>query len=146
MCQHTYLYTYYAGLYSLSIAAGVIRTTNVTGGFADIGGILGRMIKGNFNDLWQLKVLVPLVVAFIMGGSIGFVLYEELDDSAPVVSAMFMGVITISYIFGVKYVSGTEVSYTQLIFGKYTYPEIKKFVSSLHMSTRMETKEKKEDA
>lgn len=106
-------------------SGGVIRTTFTSGGFADIGGILGRISQGCHDDAWLLKVLVPLVTSFILGGTIGLVLHNRLEDFAPLVPATFMGVVFVSYIIGVKYVSGTELSYTQLIVGKYTYPEVK---------------------
>eukprot|EP00603_Paraphysomonas_imperforata_P014541 CAMPEP_0114473938 /NCGR_PEP_ID=MMETSP0104-20121206/13274_1 /TAXON_ID=37642 ORGANISM="Paraphysomonas imperforata, Strain PA2" /NCGR_SAMPLE_ID=MMETSP0104 /ASSEMBLY_ACC=CAM_ASM_000202 /LENGTH=356 /DNA_ID=CAMNT_0001648207 /DNA_START=1 /DNA_END=1072 /DNA_ORIENTATION=+ len=117
-------------------SGGVIRTTFTTGSIADIGGILGRMAQGHYDDAWLLKVLIPTVVAFILGGSIGNVLHNKLDDSAPMVPAAFMGLLFVSYIIGVKYVSGTELSYAQLIVGKYTYPEVKSMLRETLFNNR----------
>lgn len=107
----------------------------MTGGFADIGGIFGRMVKGNFTDAWQLKVLVPLVISFIVGSAVGKVAHDALDVYAPVVNAVFIIVVTMMYTLGVKSVSGTELSYFQLMTGKYTYPEIKTLISRAKSSS-----------
>ena len=131
----------------------------MTGGFADIGGIIGRMMKGNYSDVWQLKVLLPLVCSFILGGTIGSFLSDALGDYAPVVNAVFMVIVCIVYIVGVKHISGTELSYSQLITGKYTYPEIKALIRDTmargntvirdsfvrHSSTMREDSKKDED-
>jgi len=106
-------------------SGGVIRTTNVTGGMADVGGILGRMIKGNFADSWQLKVLLPIISSFIFGGMIGKVTYQELEEYAPIVNAAFMVCLTMVYVISVKVVSQTELSLFQLLTGKYTFPQVR---------------------
>ena len=94
------------------------------------------MLKNNFGDVWQLKVLLPLVCSFICGGALGKFLSDTLDVYAPLADATLMVVITALYLIFLKKLSGTSLSYLQLITGKYTYPEIKKIIRETVFSPR----------
>jgi hypothetical protein len=103
---------------------GVIRTTNVTGSFADIGGILGRAMKGYYDDVWLLKVLVPIVSCFCLGSMIGQFCYDEFQEYSSIFNAVFMIIVSIAYVIAVKLTTGTELTYMELVSEKYTFPKV----------------------
>lgn len=118
-------------------SGGILRTTHPTGGLTDIGSILGRMVTGHYVDLWQLKVLIPLVLCFITGGIIGTGLYRGLGIFAIFFNVGFIFFVSFWYLVYLKTVSRTELTYMQLLFGKYTYPfvdSIRKTFSSMKSS------------
>jgi hypothetical protein len=74
-----------------------------------------------------LKVLIPLVICFITGGTIGTGLYRMMGIHALLFNVVFIFTISIFYLFYLKTVSRTELTYLQLLFGKYTYPFMDQF-------------------
>jgi uncharacterized membrane protein YoaK (UPF0700 family) len=114
-------------------SGGIIRTTHPTGGLTDIGSILGRRVTGHSTDIWQLKVLVPLVLCFILGGTIGTAFHSIFGRDALVVNVIFIFLVAVLYLFYLKMISRTELTYTQLLFGKYTYPFVNKIRKTLSL-------------
>lgn len=112
-------------------SGGIIRTTHPTGGLADIGSILGRMVTGHYTDLWQLKVLIPLVICFISGGIIGTGLHKSYGRDALMFNVGFIFFVTLWYLLYLKHITRTDLTYRQLIFGKYTYPFVKSIKKTL---------------
>jgi len=51
----------------------ILRTTHVTGIFTDIGLLLGRRLRGRTCEPWKFGLLTLLLVAFVGGGSAGWV-------------------------------------------------------------------------
>lgn len=49
-------------------SGNIIRTTHMTGTSTDIGLVLGRMMMGEFKEVWKLYLLVPMMVGFFLGG------------------------------------------------------------------------------
>jgi uncharacterized membrane protein YoaK (UPF0700 family) len=104
----SYLYFYFAaaacGLQNAmttKYSGSIIRTTHVTGTFTDIGIIIGRYLRGKSEDLWKLKILIPLAVGFITGGILAGALYPSMKQFSLVLSAfvfMAIGVVYVLYI------------------------------------------------
>jgi uncharacterized membrane protein YoaK (UPF0700 family) len=118
-------------------SGGVIRTTHPTGGFCDIGSIFGRMVTGNTTDLWQLQILIPLVLCFILGGVVGTGLHVWIGRDALLVNVGFIFVVSGWYLFYLKTISRTELTYLQLLFGKYTYPFVNRIRQTItHLRAR----------
>jgi len=65
---------------SSSYSANLIRTTHLTGTSTDIGIILGRVLRGNKQDLWKLFVLVGLAVSFTLGGLASFYAVQKWKE------------------------------------------------------------------
>jgi uncharacterized membrane protein YoaK (UPF0700 family) len=123
-------------------SGGIIRTTHPTGGFCDIGSILGRLVTGHTADLWQLQILIPLVLCFILGGILGTGLHHWLGRDALFANVGFIFLVSGWYLFYLKNISRTELTYLQLLFGKYTYPfvnQIRKTILHLRSSTATTT-------
>jgi uncharacterized membrane protein YoaK (UPF0700 family) len=114
-------------------SGGIIRTTHPTGGLTDIGSILGRLVTGHSTDSWQLKVLIPLVLCFILGGTIGTAFQASFGRDALVVNVLFIFFVATLYLIYLKTISRTELTYTQLLFGKYTYPFVNKIRKTLSL-------------
>ena len=111
----TYLPNTYLGFYAAAMACGlqnalttsysgnIIRTTHMTGTVTDIGVILGKvMFKGEFQDLWKLKILIPLFTSFILGGVISFYIFQKIGDLAICLSSAFFLGVGILYSFFVS--------------------------------------------
>jgi uncharacterized membrane protein YoaK (UPF0700 family) len=49
-------------------SANLIRTTHMTGTSTDIGLFLGQLFRGNYANVWKLKILLGLVASFWLGG------------------------------------------------------------------------------
>lgn len=96
---------------------GVLRTTQTTGAFTDIGGTLGRMATGHYTDAWQLKVLIPITVSFIIGGTFGGISYEYLKEYSMLVNAIFMYAVTFVYLLYLRYFRNVQVTFVDIIFG-----------------------------
>eukprot|EP00668_Euglena_longa_P003258 GGOE01003813.1.p1 GENE.GGOE01003813.1~~GGOE01003813.1.p1 ORF type:complete len:635 (+),score=100.64 GGOE01003813.1:27-1931(+) len=75
-----------------SYCGSIVRTTHVTGAATDIGIVLGHLLqpKGRVGDLWKLNYLLPLVVAFFMGGILASKLYREMQYGAMLVPSGIM--------------------------------------------------------
>lgn len=102
----------YIGAYLISLGCGlqngmcttfsgaVIRTTHVTGILTDIGLILGQatFYPRTRKHLWKLKVLLPLYIAFCIGGFIGWFAYNILFIQAILVPCAVAGLLGIAHI------------------------------------------------
>lgn len=49
-------------------SGNIIRTTHMSGTATDIGLVFGRMMMGEFKELWKLYLLVPMFIGFFLGG------------------------------------------------------------------------------
>jgi xanthosine utilization system XapX-like protein len=83
-----------------TFSGAVIRTTHVTGILTDIGLILGQTVfhPRTRKHLWKLKVLVPLYVAFFLGGVIGWFAYKLLHVKAILLPCAVVGILGITHL------------------------------------------------
>lgn len=58
-------------------SGAVIRTTHVTGIFTDLGIMLGEFIKGDTLDKRKAKLFFTIIIGFILGGTLGTLLYTK---------------------------------------------------------------------
>jgi uncharacterized membrane protein YoaK (UPF0700 family) len=97
------------GLYLASTAMGlqngmvsaysgaIIRTTHVTGIFTDLGISLGHLVRGLPVDILRICVCVVVAVAFMLGGAIGTLLFDRMQEHALIVPALLTGVCGLGY-------------------------------------------------
>lgn len=97
------------GLYLASIAMGlqngmvsaysgaIIRTTHVTGIFTDLGIYLGHLLRGLPVDLLRLRVCVVVASTFMLGSTVGALLFDGMQGHALLVPAVLTGVCGLSY-------------------------------------------------
>jgi uncharacterized membrane protein YoaK (UPF0700 family) len=69
-------------------SGSVLRTTHMTGMTTDVGIILGKLAKGDRKDLWKLAMFLPMMVGYLLGGTIGAKAVTDLG-----VYALFMNVV-----------------------------------------------------
>jgi uncharacterized membrane protein YoaK (UPF0700 family) len=85
---------------------GIIRTANTTGAYTDIGATLGRLVMGRRSDVWQLRVLIPLVLCFILGSVIGTLVYGLLKEYSLLGNVVYVCVL--AYVYDVYYTQEEE--------------------------------------
>jgi uncharacterized membrane protein YoaK (UPF0700 family) len=97
------------GLYLASTAMGlqngmvsaysgaIIRTTHVTGIFTDLGISLGHLARGLPVDILRICVCAVVATAFVLGGAIGTLLFDRMQEHALVVPALLTGVCGLGY-------------------------------------------------
>jgi uncharacterized membrane protein YoaK (UPF0700 family) len=98
-----------AGLYLASTAMGlqngmvsaysgaIIRTTHVTGVFTDLGISLGHLLRGLPVDILRLYVCVVVATAFTLGGVMGALLFERMQEHALLIPAVLTGACGLGY-------------------------------------------------
>lgn len=75
-------------------SGAIVRTTHVTGTVTDIGLIIGQnLLTETRQDLWKLKVLIPLLIGYWLGGFVGTVAYVNLDYLCFIIPTVFVGVL-----------------------------------------------------
>lgn len=77
-----------------NLSGAVVRTTHVTGMMTDAGLVLGNWIRlgSEFKELWRLKVLLPIIFAFVLGGALASVLFNIYDYEAILFAVVFVGI------------------------------------------------------
>lgn len=58
-------------------SGAIVRTTHVTGIFTDIGMLLGQRVRGKTLDRRKILLLVIIATGFILGGSVGALLFQQ---------------------------------------------------------------------
>lgn len=87
---HLYLAAMACGLQNAmttKYSGSIIRTTHVTGSFTDIGIVIGRILRGQYDEVWKLQILIPLCLGFIIGGMIAQVVYPRMPNYCLALSA-----------------------------------------------------------
>eukprot|EP00603_Paraphysomonas_imperforata_P001079 CAMPEP_0114412242 /NCGR_PEP_ID=MMETSP0103-20121206/220_1 /TAXON_ID=37642 ORGANISM="Paraphysomonas imperforata, Strain PA2" /NCGR_SAMPLE_ID=MMETSP0103 /ASSEMBLY_ACC=CAM_ASM_000201 /LENGTH=292 /DNA_ID=CAMNT_0001580243 /DNA_START=228 /DNA_END=1107 /DNA_ORIENTATION=+ len=74
-----------------SYSGNVLRTTHMTGTATDIGIVLGRVLKGRYEDIWKLKLMVPMFISFFLGGLLAAVAFHEFSHNILVVNIALFG-------------------------------------------------------
>ena len=97
------------GLYLASIAMGlqngmvsaysgaIIRTTHVTGIFTDLGIGLGHLLRGLPVDKLRLRVCIVVATTFMLGGAVGTLLFQRMQEHALLIPAALTGACGLSY-------------------------------------------------
>ncbi|HEX4269465.1 MAG TPA: YoaK family protein [Steroidobacteraceae bacterium] len=97
------------GLYLASIAMGlqngmvsaysgaIIRTTHVTGIFTDLGIGLGHLLRGLPVDRLRLRVCILVATTFMLGGAVGTLLFQRMQEHALLIPAVLTGACGLSY-------------------------------------------------
>ncbi|KAI8853245.1 hypothetical protein BC829DRAFT_383177 [Chytridium lagenaria] len=82
-----------------SYSGAIVRTTHMTGICTDIGNILGQACRLDSKaELWRLKVHVPILVGFMVGGLLGQVSYGSLHMQSMWVPCILTGGIGVAYL------------------------------------------------
>jgi len=82
-----------------SYSGAVVRTTHMTGICTDIGNILGQACRTDTNaELWRLKVHIPILFSYMMGGVLGQLGYMVFRENALLVPCFFVGFLGIVYL------------------------------------------------
>lgn len=59
-------------------SGAIIRTTHVTGIFTDLGIMLGSVFRGQTLDGRKAKLFLFIITGFVLGGTVGALLYAQL--------------------------------------------------------------------
>ncbi|MBB1486166.1 YoaK family protein [Oceanospirillum sediminis] len=78
-------------------SGAIVRTTHVTGLFTDLGIMLGAFFRGQELDYRKAKLFLFIILGFILGGTAGAFLYQELDFKALYVPSVLCLIIAITY-------------------------------------------------
>ncbi|TPX30384.1 hypothetical protein SmJEL517_g06036 [Synchytrium microbalum] len=82
-----------------SYSGAVIRTTHMTGIITDIGNILGQACRMDTNaEVWRLKVHIPLLFSYLVGGIFGQLAYSALKEHSLLIPCIFTGLIGSTYL------------------------------------------------
>ena len=77
-------------------SGAVIRTTHVTGIFTDLGIMVGSFMRGEPLDKRKLKLFILIIVGFVVGGTVGALLYSSYQFMAllfPAVICLLMALL-----------------------------------------------------
>lgn len=80
-------------------SGAIIRTTHVTGIFTDLGIMIGGVMRGQKLDKRKAKLFTFIIVGFILGGTIGTVLFSKHQFYALIIPASVCILIAIIYRF-----------------------------------------------
>lgn len=82
-----------------SYSGAVVRTTHMTGICTDIGNILGQACRVDTKaELWRLKVHVPLLFSYLIGGMLGQLSYLYLHENSLLLPCFFTGGVACVYL------------------------------------------------
>jgi len=66
----------------------------MTGTVTDIGIVIGKyLVKNEVNELWKLKILIPLLISFLIGGVVSRYIFLQIGDLAICLSSAFFLII-----------------------------------------------------
>lgn len=124
----TDLYFYFAAMacglqnsLTTRYSGSVLRTTHMTGAGTDIGLTLGRMCIGDYKDAWKLRLLVPLLISFLVGGCISVYAYRRMGRLTLFVNVLVFSFIGIAYSIVVG--ASLHIPFWKALFGLYTQIE-----------------------
>ena len=78
-----------AGTYSGS----VLRTTHLTGMFTDLGAAVGHLLRHNEVDWIRIRLCALLIGSFVIGGTVGCVLFDFYSYNTLYIPAIFTGAV-----------------------------------------------------
>jgi len=100
-------------------SGNLIRSTHYTGISTDIGIIIGRIIRGDYSELWKLWVLMGLTASFWTGGLISFWATAHFQTHSLLFSACFFFLIGMGIIGFLAY--NYKISMWRAAFGTYNW-------------------------
>ena len=103
-------------------SGNVLRTSHMTGVVCDIGIIIGRMIQGKEGELYRLYLLVPIYIAFVIGGVLATIMHAELGEICLLFNFVFFLIVGVSYsvVVGMRY----HLSCWTVLLGSYSKVEL----------------------
>lgn len=78
-------------------SGAIIRTTHLTGIFTDLGIMLGSLFKGKPLDSRKAKLFTLIIVGFIVGSSLGALLFIQLKFTALLFPAAICCLLALTY-------------------------------------------------
>lgn len=78
-------------------SGAVVRTTHVSGLFTDLGTMLGAWFRGHAVSIRQAVLYVLLIAGFILGGSVGALLFERIQFFAMLFPASGAAILAVIY-------------------------------------------------
>lgn len=100
----SYWYFYFAAMASglqngitTRYSGNVIRTTHVTGTVTDVGLVLGRICRGDRNEIWKLQVLLPLFFGFFFGSYASVYAHRRMGKLSLVINVVVFFIIGLVY-------------------------------------------------
>jgi len=85
-------------------SGAVVRTTHMTGIITDIGNLLGQGIgklcfkQNTTPEFWRLKIHIPLLLNFFLGGILGEIAYDIYQIEALLAPAVLIASLALLYI------------------------------------------------
>eukprot|EP01137_Pigoraptor_chileana_P030164 Opistho-2@16382 len=79
-------------------SGAIVRTTHVTGIVTDIGIVLGHYVRLRKADFWKLKIFIPILVSYLVGGVCGVFLERLIGDDAMLIAASVIAFIGMFFI------------------------------------------------
>ena len=92
--HYTYFITIACGMQNAmttSYSGSVLRTTHMTGMATDVGIVLGKLAEGNYKDAWKLKLFLPLMGGYFLGGVLGALAARLYGEVALVFNVFLFG-------------------------------------------------------
>jgi uncharacterized membrane protein YoaK (UPF0700 family) len=86
----------------------ILRTSHMTGAATDIGIVIGRIMVGRTDEVWRLKVLLPMMFSFFIGGLLGSQAAKKFGGIAIVFNFMIFsgtGLLYATYISNTKHIT-----------------------------------------
>ena len=80
-----------------TFSGAVIRTTHVTGIFTDLGIMLGALARGESLDMRKAKLFLFIIAGFILGGTIGTLVFKQFQFMALLAPAAICFLMAITY-------------------------------------------------
>ena len=80
-------------------SGSVLRTTHMTGMSTDVGIILGKLAKGDQKDLWKLAMFLPMMLGYMIGGTIGAKAVTDLGSYALIMNVVLFSGTGLLYVF-----------------------------------------------
>lgn len=86
----------------------LIRTSHVTGYLTDAGFALGAFVRGEKTELWKVKFYSLSVIAFILGGYLGYIILDKV--AYPLMMIGFLYCVCGLYYFYLRTSANTLIS------------------------------------
>ncbi|KAJ3277399.1 hypothetical protein HK104_003336 [Borealophlyctis nickersoniae] len=82
-----------------SYSGAVVRTTHMTGIITDIGNIIGQACRRDSKaETWRLKVHIPLLLSYLVGGMVGQASYLVMKENSLLLPCFFTGGVACVYL------------------------------------------------
>ncbi|KAJ3055526.1 hypothetical protein HK097_010213 [Rhizophlyctis rosea] len=83
-----------------SYSGAVVRTTHMSGIITDIGNICGQACRKDTKaETWRLRVHIPLLLSYTLGGLFGQLFYLWFKENSLLVPCFFTGFVAATYLY-----------------------------------------------